>query len=45
MSMKATAVAFVEDNPGTVLNKKVQELLAINPFFANVSSGTEFEYL
>ena len=45
MGMKAAAVAFVEDNPGTVLNRKVQELLAINPFFANVASGTEFEYL
>jgi len=45
LNMKANAIAFVEDNEGTVLNKKVQELLATNPFFANVSSGTEFEYL
>ena len=45
MGIKAKAIAFVENNPGTVLNKKVQELLAINPFFANVAAGTEFEYL
>lgn len=45
MNMKAKAIAFVEANPGAVLNKKVQELLATNAFFANVATGTEFEYL
>ena len=45
LAIKSKALAFVEENKGSVLNKKVQELLAINPFFANVSAGTEFELL
>ena len=45
MAIKAAAITFVEENQGTVLNKRVQELLAINPFFANVSAGTQFELL
>lgn len=45
MNMKGKAIAFVENKPGAVLNKKVQELIATNPFFANTTAGTEFEYL
>jgi len=45
LNMKSTAIAVAEDNPGIVLNRKVQELLAINPFFANISTKSEFEYL
>ncbi len=43
--IKAQAVEFVELNPGANLNKKVEELLALNAFFANVGSGTKFEYI
>ena len=45
LNIKTSAIAYVEDNPGSVLNKKVQELLATNPYFTNVDAGTEFEYL
>lgn len=45
MNIKAKAIAYVEENEGTVLNKKVEELIATNPFFANISSESEFEYL
>lgn len=45
MNIKSQALAFVENNPGAVLNKKVQELISVNPFFANVAPGTEFELL
>lgn len=44
-SIKAKAIAYVEENEGTVLNKKVEELIATNPFFANISAKSEFEYL
>jgi hypothetical protein len=44
-SIKAQAVEFLETNPGANLNKKVEELLAINAYFANVGSGTKFEYI
>ena len=43
--IKATAVEFVEQNPGANLNKKVEELLALNAFFATVGEGTKFEYI
>jgi hypothetical protein len=45
LHMKSAAIAYVEAHPGTVLNKKVGELLATNPYFANVDAATEFEYL
>tara|TARA_R110000851_G_scaffold134199_1_gene269376 strand:+ start:2335 stop:2679 length:345 start_codon:yes stop_codon:yes gene_type:complete len=45
LNIKAEAISAVENYPGVVLNKKVQELLATNVFFVNVSSGTKFEYL
>lgn len=43
--IKAHAVECVEQNPGTNINKKIEELLATNEFFVNVSSGTKFEYI
>ena len=45
LNIKSKAIAAVENNPGVMLNKKVQELIATSPFFANVSADTEFEYL
>ena len=45
LNLKSKAISAVEANPGMVLNKKVQELLATNMFFANASTGTDFEYL
>lgn len=45
LCIKSSATAFAENNEGSVLNKKVEELLATNAFFANVSTGTEFSYL
>lgn len=43
--IKAAAVEFVETNEGSSMNKKIEELLAINAFFANVGNGTKFEYI
>lgn len=43
--IKAAAVEFSTNNPGANLNKKVEELLAINPLFASVGNGTKFEYI
>lgn len=45
MKIKAKAIAFVEATSGAVLNKKVEELLATNPYFCNVAAGVEFGYL
>lgn len=45
ISIKASAIAAEENQPGTVLNKKVEELLATNPLFTNASAGSEFSYL
>jgi len=45
MNIKVAAVAYVEENPGTVINRKIEELLATNPYFANVAEGTKFDYL
>jgi hypothetical protein len=43
--IKAEAVEFVTLNEGANLNKKIEELVAINPFFANVGAGTKFAYI
>lgn len=43
--IKAQAVEFVENNEGSSMNKKIEELLAINAYFANVGNGTKFEYI
>lgn len=45
MRIKAQAIAYTEENEGTVLNKKVEELIATDPFFANISAKSVFEYL
>lgn len=44
-AIKAEAVEFVEQNPGASMNKKVEELLAIDPCFVNIASGTKFAYI
>lgn len=43
--IKVLAIECAEQNPGTNINKKIEELIAINPFFVNVSPGTKFEYI
>jgi hypothetical protein len=43
--IKAQAVEFVDQNPGSSMNKKIEELLAINPYFANVGNSTTFDYI
>ena len=45
LNIKSTAITAVEDNPGIVLNKKVEELIATSPLFANASAETAFEVL
>lgn len=45
LKIKSQAIAAVEDTPGIVLNKKVQELIATNPLFANASAESEFDVL
>lgn len=44
-NIKAIAVEFVEQNPGAVINKKIEELIAVNGYFANVAPGTKFDYI
>jgi len=44
-SLKAQAVEYCEQNPGTIINKKIEELLSTNAFFVNVAPGTKFEYI
>ena len=44
-AIKAEAVEYVECNPGASINKKIEELLAIDPCFVNIASGTKFEYI
>lgn len=44
-SIKAAAVEFVEENPGASMDKQIEELLAINPFFTSVGNGTKFAYI
>ncbi len=43
--IKAAAVEFVEQNPGASMDKQIEELLAINPFFASTGNGTKFAYI
>ena len=45
LNIKTQAIAAVEDTPGIVLNKKVEELIATNPLFANASAESEFDVL
>jgi len=43
--IKAQAIEASEQRPGVNINKKIEELLATNPLFVNISSGTKFEYI
>jgi hypothetical protein len=43
--IKTQAIAYAEDNVGIVVKKVVQQLLATNPLFANVSAGNDLDYL
>ena len=43
--LKAKAIEYVENHPGSNMTRKVEELLATNPYFANISAGTGVEYL
>lgn len=43
--IKAAAVEAAEQNPGVNINKKIEELLATDDMFVNISSGTKFEYI
>jgi hypothetical protein len=43
--IKAKAVEFVKQNPGAVINKKIEELLATHPMFCNVDPGQKFDYI
>mgnify|MGYP005992154517 CR=1 FL=1 len=45
LNIKAQAIAAVEDNPGKVLNKVVEEMLATSPLFANASAASAFDVL
>lgn len=43
--IKAVACEFVEQNPSANVNKKIEELISLNPLFGNIAAGTKFEYL
>lgn len=43
--IKAQAIEFCQNNDGTELNRKIEELLATNGMFANIAAGTKFEYI
>jgi hypothetical protein len=45
VKLKAKAIEYVENHPGSNMTRKVEELLATNPYFANISAGTGVEYL
>jgi hypothetical protein len=43
--IKVKACEAVEQNTGVNVNRRVEELIAINPILVNLGSGTKFEYL
>lgn len=43
--VKSVAVEYVENTEGADLNRKIEELLAINGMFVNIDAGTKFEYI
>ena len=43
--IKAQAIEYVEQREGASLNRKIEELLATNGMFVNISAGTKFEYI
>ena len=45
LNIKASAIAAVENTPGLMLNKKVEEMLATSPLFANASAASAFDIL
>lgn len=45
IKIKAEAVEYVEQTPGANAQRKVEELLATNPMFANLANGVTFDYL
>jgi len=44
-AIKAKAIEFVSHTEGANLNRKIEELLATNPMFANISDGEQYDYL
>jgi len=44
-NIKVAALSEVEMNPAIVLNKRVEEMVATNNYFANISTESDFEYL
>lgn len=45
MRIKAVAAEYVEQTPGATMKRKVEELLATNPLFANISAEADYDYL
>ena len=43
--IKAAAVEFDAQNEGVNVNKKIEELIAVNPLLANIAPGTKFNYI
>jgi len=43
--LKSVAVEYVETTEGADLNRKIEELLAINGMFVNIAAGTKFSYI
>lgn len=43
--IKAAAVEFGQQTPGANVDKQIEQMLATNALFVNVSAGTRFEYL
>jgi len=43
--LKAQAVEFAENYPGVNINKKLEELVAVNALLVNISAGTKFDYI
>lgn len=43
--IKAAAVEYTENTPGASMDKRIEELLATNAYFANAGSGTKFKYI
>jgi len=43
--VKSQAVEYVEHTEGADLNRKIEELIAINGMFTNIDAGTKFAYI
>lgn len=44
-SIKAKAIAAIEDTPSLMLDKEVERMIATNPLFANASAKSAFSVL